>query len=119
MLRKFKFDYDKENDSLFLYDPKVKSNASVEIDDLIIDFSSKKEISGIEILNTSKFMKELDCEINLDKEMLQSLTECKVDFVSKQNWLLMKLMFVFKSQQRFCTTLPIPTIREQSPAIIQ
>ena len=65
MLRKFKFDYDFENDSLFLFDPKSKSKASVELDDFIIDFNNKKEVSGFELLNASNFFKGLEYHFNL------------------------------------------------------
>lgn len=57
MIKKFNFDYDFENDSLFLFNPESKSKASVELDNFIIDFNTHKEVCAIEILNASDFFK--------------------------------------------------------------
>lgn len=37
-MRSVKFDYDKDNDDLFLFDTKSKSKGSVEFGDLILDW---------------------------------------------------------------------------------
>ena len=76
MSKKYKFDYDYENDSLFIYNSTSKSKGSVEIDDLIIDYSSNKEISGVELLNASRFFKEVTLEgHSLSKEMLKEIID--------------------------------------------
>jgi len=40
----FKFDYDSENDDLFIYLPKVKSAGAVEMGNFIFDFYQIKVI---------------------------------------------------------------------------
>lgn len=118
MFRKFNFDYDVENDSLFLYDPKSKSKASIEIGDFIIDFNSKKEISGIELLNASAFFRDLkDEQITVNKELLSEIQECGVDITSKGNFIVIKLILVFKSKKKLSTPVYIPSINEPSPAL--
>jgi uncharacterized protein YuzE len=112
MLKKLNFDYDPENDSLFIYDTNSKSKASVELDDFIIDFNSNKEICAIEILNASRFFQELDF-----KESLEGIKECKLDIITKNNSFLIKFIFTFKSNNEFRTPLIIPSINEPSPAI--
>jgi len=103
MLRKFKFDYDYENDGLLLYDPNSKTKASIEMDDFITDYNSKKEVSGIELLNASIFFKDLGNEIKINKEMLKEIQECKVDILSKNNFLVIKSLLMFKSNKQLMT----------------
>ncbi len=118
-MRKFNFDYDFENDSLFLYDSKSKSKASVEMDDIIIDFNSKKEVSAVELLNASGFFAEMafEGEKTIDKDVLADIKECKVDVVAKDSFLVIKLLLVFGSRRTLATPLLVPAIRESSPAV--
>ena len=100
MLRKFSFDYDFDNDSLFLYDPKSKSKASIELEDFIIDFNSKKEVSGIELLNASKFFKGLESNgLKVDKENLKEIQGCRIDIAHKSNFIVLKFLLYFKANK--------------------
>ena len=118
MLRKFNFDYDFENDSLFLFDPKSKSKASIELDDFIIDFNSRKEVSGIELLNASSFFKGVDLEgKTIDKQMLKGIQDCKIEITPKSNFIVIKFLLLFKSKKLLTTPVFIPTINEPSPAV--
>ena len=118
MIRKFKFDYDHENDNLFLYDPNSKSKASIEIDDFIIDFNSKKEVSGIEMLNATSFLKGLDVDgVEVSKEMLNEIEDCKIDIIPKNNFFVVKFVLMFKSKKQLTTPIFVPTLNESSPAL--
>ena len=118
MFRKFNFDYDAENDNLFLYDPKSKSRASVEFDDVIIDFNSRKEVAGIELLNASDFFKGLKVESStVSKALLRNIKSCKVNVAHKNNFILIKLILTFDSDKQLVTPLFIPSIKEPSPAL--
>ncbi len=118
MIRNFKFDYDSDNDSLFLYDPKSKSKASIEMDDLIIDFNSKKEVSAIELLSASVFFKNLgQDEISITRKSLANIKECKLEIITRSNFFVIKFMLVFASNEVFSTPLVVPTLREPSPAL--
>lgn len=116
MMKKFEFDYDLENDGLFIYNPKTKSKASVEIDDLIIDYDSKKQISAIELLNASKFFKDLN-EFEITKETLKEIIECKLEIIPKNNFFMIKFLFLLKTKEELITPVIIPNIHESSPAI--
>ena len=111
-MKNINFDYDTENDSLFIYDSNSKSKASVEMDDFIIDFNSNKEICAIEILNASGFFQELDV-----KEPLNEIENCKMNITNKESFFFIKFIFTFKSKRELKTPLIIPTIKESSPAI--
>ncbi len=58
--KKFKIDYDFENDVLFLYDSENKSYESVEVkEDFIVDFDKNNNITAVEIFNFSKGIEEI------------------------------------------------------------
>jgi uncharacterized protein YuzE len=119
MLRKFKFDYDQEHDSLFIYDPHSKSKASIELGDFIIDYNSKGELSGIELLNASAFFIDLGSEdMKVDREMLAEIKDCRIEILPKSNYFVIKFLLIFKSAKQLTTPLIVPTITEPSPALI-
>ena len=119
MIRKFKFDYDSENNSLFLYNPKSKSKGSIELDDLIIDFNSRKEITAIEILNATQFFKGLETNgFRITKTELKDIKESKLDIISKNNFLVIKFMLLFNSKNTFSTPIIVPMLKDQSPALM-
>ncbi len=118
MIRKFNFDYDKENDSLFLFDPKSKTKASIEMDDIVIDFNNKKEVSGIELLHATAFFKGLDIEgKKISKQMLKEITQCKIEIIPKNNFIMIRFMLQFKSRKQLTTPVYVPSVQEPSPAL--
>jgi len=113
---KFKFSYDKENDDLFLFNPKSKSKGSVEIADLVFDYDSKMNLVGLQIMNASIFIKEtLGDKISSVKTMLNNLKECNVDFKLKNNFIFIKINLLAKEKKMIPIT--VPNIRESSPAL--
>ncbi|MFA5797257.1 MAG: DUF2283 domain-containing protein [Candidatus Woesearchaeota archaeon] len=116
MFRKFKFDYDKENDSLFLYDPKSKSKASVEVNDMIIDYNGKKEVTGIELLDATKLLKELSFEKS-GSISLGDIKECQIEIINKHNFFIIKILLIFLSRDRMTTPILVPRLTESSPAL--
>src|SRR3989344_5441935 len=111
MIKKYKFDYDPENDSLFIYNSESKSSSSVEIDDLIIDYNSNKEISGLELLNASQFFKDINLEGQpLSKALLKEIVDCRLEIIPKNNFVVLKFLLVFKANKIVTTPIMIPTI---------
>ena len=117
MIRRFNFDYDFENDDLFLFDPKSKSKASIEIGDFIIDYNSNNEISAIEMLNASVFFKGIKGEVNLNKNTLKDINDCKIAIVRKNNFLMIQLIMTLTSKEQIITPFYIPSITQRSPAL--
>lgn len=108
MKRKFDFDYDLENDDLFLFNPKSKSKGSVEMGDLILDFNSQKELVGIEIINASKFMKNLVDETPLNlKKLMTNLKSCRVD-VKLQNSVMLIKFHLFSETRALAPIISVP-----------
>ncbi|MDD9953296.1 MAG: DUF2283 domain-containing protein [Candidatus Woesearchaeota archaeon] len=111
MLRNFKFDYDMENDSLFLY--RAKSKGSVQLGDFILDYNAKKELVGIEILHAAKILKKL-VQGAVSKRMLSSLEHCKVDVHQSGNLMIVKL-HLYIGEKELVAPINIPSITEQHP----
>jgi len=116
MFKKFNFDYDSENDSLFLFDPKSKSKASIDFDNLLIDFNSKMQVSGIEVLSATKFLSSI-AGSNMTKQILKNVKECKVNIISKDNFFVLKLLLLLNTNEQIAAPIMIPMINKPSPAV--
>jgi uncharacterized protein YuzE len=61
-----------------LYNPSSKSKGSVELGNIILDYNSKKEFRGIQIMNASLLIREITGERkDAVKNMLTGLKACK------------------------------------------
>ncbi len=114
-MRKFDFSYDRENDDLFLYNKKSKSKGSIEFGNLVLDFNTKKELVGIEIMDASKFISDIIGNGGISKQMLEDLQECKIEIKSCKNQLMIKLFLMVKKKE-IPAVFPVPNITE-SPAL--
>jgi uncharacterized protein YuzE len=80
-MQEFKFDYDKENDSLFVYLDGSKSNGAIEVGDFVFDFDKSGNLVAIEIFNASEIFKEV-----LSKMIeLSKIKEFKVEIFNFRN----------------------------------
>lgn len=115
---KFNFSYDKKNDDLFLFSPTSKSKGSVELGELILDFNSKKELVGIQIMKASNFIKDLveEMDSSVIKQLLNGLQECRVDIKVKNNLLIVRVYLMSKTKE-ISPVLSVPSITETSPAL--
>ncbi|MEM3374532.1 MAG: DUF2283 domain-containing protein [Candidatus Woesearchaeota archaeon] len=91
--KRFKFDYDIENDILFIYNPKLKSNESFEINNFIVDFSKNKEISAIEILNASSFFSN-------QENTITNINDCFVRILRKNSLIYIKITFFVENEKK-------------------
>ncbi|MGM5488565.1 MAG: DUF2283 domain-containing protein, partial [Nanobdellota archaeon] len=98
---------DYENDNLFMYSQ--TSKASIEMDDLVIDYDSKKQISGFELFNASEFFSDLLPE-PISKEKLNQLAECKIDIIPKKSFVMIRFFFTFNSRDELFAPLFVPRI---------
>jgi hypothetical protein len=116
--RKYYFSYDKENDDLFLYNPKAKSKGSVEMGDIILDMNSKKELVGLQIIHATNILKDAvnEEESSLVENVLQNLKECRVEIIMKNDFAIIKMCFL-NGDHEVKPILTIPTIRESSTAL--
>lgn len=115
---RFNIDYDKESDDLFLYSEK-NSKGSIEMGNLILDFDVKDELSAIEILNATNFLKDSIAngeEKLITNEFLFTLISADVETKQKNNFLFIKIIL---SGRKGVVSCPInaPLIEEPSPAL--
>ncbi|MFT4326534.1 MAG: DUF2283 domain-containing protein [Candidatus Woesearchaeota archaeon] len=73
------FDYDTIHDTLFIYNPHVKSKESVDLGNIIIDISDKKTVCSIEFLHASSIFKEL----GLTKNTLRTISHVTISTKNK------------------------------------
>lgn len=90
------FDYDPENDSLFIY-KKTKIKGSVDIGDIIVDFSIDGKIKGIELLNASESLKNLG--IKNPKEVLNSIKTVRIRAVYKADSITVYYSILSKARE--------------------
>ena len=90
MSGKFRFDYDAENDLLYLYNPAKKSRGSIEFGDLIIDLEKKGGIAGIEIFGASKYLSELTGR-RITKRALKALENASVSHSARNGTVMIKI----------------------------
>ncbi|MGM5485220.1 MAG: DUF2283 domain-containing protein [Nanobdellota archaeon] len=119
-MRKFNFSYDVENDDLLLFRPRSKSKGSVELGDIVFDYDSKKEFVGIQIVNASKFLREITGERSRKlKEILTGLESCMVKTTYKGNLMIVRLELLSKSNDKINPVFSIPRIAKSSPSIAE
>lgn len=111
-MKQFKYDYDANNDDLFVYLEESQSSGSVEIGDLIIDLDKNGNLVAMEILEASKFFKKIISEfIEIEKIKL-----FEVEIVDFRNMEALKLRII-TDNQTFSNTLLIPRITTSSPSL--
>jgi len=76
MEKKLKFDYDENNDVLYMYSDE-KYDSSLTFFGFTIDITNKKSIKGIEIPDATKTFSELSDTI-ISKDMLKQISEPKM-----------------------------------------
>lgn len=121
-MQEFKFDYDKENDDLFLYNPRTKSTASIEVGKLVLDFNRQKKLTAIEIMDATDFLKPLAGKLKINKVALSNIVSCKIQTKAQDNFLLIKMLFLMRINRKeieLPLNMPIPRVSERSPALLQ
>jgi len=87
------FDYDYENDSLYIYFANKKARESFELDNFIIDVGEKGEIVGIEILDASEMLKKI-WDYDISKEMLKKIKNVKMSIGYSRDLMIIKIILV-------------------------
>ena len=74
-MKNIEYDYDEEADSLYIFRKTEKAHRSFEISDsILIDYAKNREIVGIEILNASKVLAQLD-DNRVTQEQLMNISD--------------------------------------------
>ncbi len=111
-MKDFKFSYDEENDDLFIYLPDSKSKGAVEIGNFVFDFDNQENLVAIQILEASQVLSKLVSKII----ELTKIKELKADIINFRNMAMIRLKIITDSEQE-SINMPIPRIKEKSPAL--
>jgi len=111
-MEKFNFDYDSENDDLFVYLEGKKSAGGVELGNFILDFDKKGDLVAIQILNISEVLNKFFSKI----KDISAVKEIKTDIVNFRNMDGIKFWISTDTSEESVNFL-IPHIRERSPVL--
>lgn len=111
-MEKFKFDYDSENDDLFIYLEGKKSSGAVELGNFVLDFDNNGDLVAMQIINVSEVLSKI-----LSKMIKASnLKEIKINIVNFRNMDAIKF-YVSDGNYGETTNILIPHIKEKSPVL--
>jgi len=81
-MTRFNFDYDSENDDLFIYRFRKKSKYSIEFSrDIILDFDENNKLVGIELLEATKTLAMLSGkDPEWISKLLKDLKTCQLSY---------------------------------------
>ena len=110
-MAKIKFDYDEENDSLFIYKSDETVKGSVEIGDFVVDLNPNlNKIVGLEIINASKILKT-SLSKDIDKMILSNIKKAFLGTQHKDNAIYLIYGIQFQIEKKIIkeqTMIPIP-----------
>lgn len=107
MEKKVMFDYDYENDSLYIYFNNKKAKESFELDNFVIDVGENGEIVGIEMVNASEMIRKIwDYEIS--KDTLKNIREVRMSIAYSRDLMIIKIVLVlFMDNRKIDVKLPL------------
>ncbi len=114
----FNFDYDINNDDLFLYKEGSISKFNLELGNIIYDFDSNNNLVGLEILSASKTLSDL-INKKISKSWLKNIIYVKVKTKTVNNLMIIRLFLSFKvndKEEELFAPIQIPSIKSCSPA---
>lgn len=106
MAKETQFNYDKENDTLFIY-KKEAVKGSIDVGNYIVDFTHEGNVAGLEIMNASEVLKNLGVENPSD--FLENVKQVKFKAVQKQDSIA--VYFVISSKTEVSSSIAIPVCR--------
>lgn len=78
MLHIFEFDYDKDNDILFLFDKKSKSRHSIRLsNEIFFDLDNKDQLAGLELRNASELLTNISGK-KISPDDLETISKTKL-----------------------------------------
>ncbi len=117
-MKEYRFDYDAENDILYIQNAVREVEESVEFsEDIVLDLDNKGHVIGIEIFYASEFLNLFNKEI--DKGFLENLEDVDIEYKDFRNvWFI---IIVLKSKNKVIRQ-PMPPLRKSdyvSPILAQ
>jgi len=111
-MENFNFDYDSENDDLFIYSENKKSSGAIELGNFILDLDEKGNLVAMQILNASEIFNRILSKI-ID---ISKLKQIRVEIINFRNMEAIKFK-IFTDTQEETANILIPHIKEKSPVL--
>ena len=111
-MQKFNFDYDLENDDLFIYLEGKKSSGAIELGNFVLDFDNKGDLVAIQIINASEVFKKILSKVT----EINNLKRVEADIINFRNMEAIKFRVLTDSEEE-TTNILIPNIKEKSPVL--
>jgi len=112
-MEKFNFDYDSENDDLFVYLERKKSSGAIELGNFVLDFDKTGNLVAMHILNVSEvFTKILSKMIKSEK-----INQMELEIINFKNIHAIKFRVTEDSWSETANIL-IPHIKEKGPVLM-
>ena len=111
-MKKFNFDYDSENDDLFVYLDDSKSEGAVETGNFVFDFNKKDDLVAIQITEASKVLKALLSRLI----QLSNLRDFKAEVTNFRNMASIKFT-IQDNNIKETANIMIPRVIENSPSL--
>ena len=108
MQRKFKISYDKLSDDLYIYLENEKSQASVEIAEVVLDINSKGKLVAVEIQSASKWLSSITNK-KVYKKDLENISKAEVEVTKIKNNLIIKVI-INANQKTLVSPVIIPKL---------
>jgi uncharacterized protein YuzE len=112
-MKSFKFDYDQENDDLFVYLEGSKSKGSVELGSFVFDFDEKENLVAVEIFNAREVLSKLVSKI-LELSKIKAL---QANIINFRNMDAIQFKITLEDNRIETANIIIPRIKEESPAL--
>lgn len=106
MIKETYFDYDVENDSLFIFKEDTV-RGSIDVGNYVVDFTHEGNVAGIEIMNASEVLKNLSVEN--PGEFLEKIKQVSFKSVQKRDSVV--IYFAISSSTQISSSIAIPVCR--------
>ncbi len=111
-MEKFNFNYDYENDDLFIYLEEKKSEGAVELGNFILDFDNKGNLVAMQILNVTEVLSKILSKV---KEF-SKIKEIEMEIINFRNMDAIKFC-ISDDKTKEKAVILIPHIKEKSPVL--
>ena len=108
----FNFDYDGENDDLFIYIERKKSAGAIEVGDFVMDFDEKENLVAIQILNASEILSKLISRV----VSLAKITKIQAEVIEFRNMNAVDIHVQIENRNERVPII-IPTPKRSSPVL--
>ena len=107
------WDYDDDYDDLAIFKKGLRYYGSIDFDNLILDFTSKGEFKGIELMDATKYLSNLTGE-KVTKEQLMNIADCDITAVKSGEQLIVRVTLLLKDKTTIKTAVTAPLLKDEA-----